>query len=223
MLNLHRKVKEKYPTIKFGIMIMKNIPLQDPPATEFNQAKKQVELEIRKSFAALDKKQMRELPPFSYYHKYYKNFKKTYHVLHQCESIATGSRTLPKGPPLVQAMFMAEIKNQLLTAGYDYSALQAPFHVTLSDGKNSFEGMGRQNRVPPKSDILFSTDKTTLGSIICGPDHENRIQHTTTNTLFAIYGVPGIAADQMDNHFKDIAEFVRLLAPGAEIHETNIQ
>jgi len=197
-------------------MIMKGVTQKDP-TPDFIRAKLELETAIRQRFSGVDRKEMRALFPFTQYHDYYKKFKKSYHVLHQCESIATGSRTLPAGAPLVQAMFMAEIKNQLLTAGYDRRNLARPFRVGLADGATSFAGMGQKECRPPAGDILFSSEHTLLGSIICGPDNDHRIRATTTEVLFAVYGVPGITAEHIERHFADIANLVRLIDPRAEV------
>lgn len=222
MLHISHMVREHYPGIKFGIMTMGGISVQNS-TPDLQNAKTELEIVIRDNFSGLDKKKLRTISPFSDYHAYYKRFKKTYHVLHQCESIASGKRTLPNGAPLVQAMFMAEIKNQLLTAGYDSTNLQPQFNVQLADGESSFNGMGMKNCTPPENDILFSSNQTQLGSIICGPNHEHRIQPVTTNVLFAIYGVPGITAKQMENHFEDIRSFVSLISSEATTLDMSIQ
>lgn len=221
MLKIDKEVKEQYPGTKFGIMIIKECVEQSNAAME--TARKNLETSIQEQFSGKDKSQMRAIAPFSDYHTYYKRFRKTYHVLQQCESIASGKKQVPTGITLVQPMFMAEIKNQLLTAGYDCSALQPQFHVQLADGKTEFKGMGMTARTPPKADIVFACGKTILGSIICGPDHEHRIQKNTKDVLFAIYGVPGITALQMEAHFEDIRKYVHLITPDAIIQDIEIQ
>ena len=60
------------------------------------------------------------------YDTYYKRFKKTYHVQLQLESIVFKGKSIPSVAALVEAMFMAEIKNMLLTAGHDLEACRCP-------------------------------------------------------------------------------------------------
>jgi len=221
MLKLESGVAAKYPTTTFGILRMRSIGSQDPPP-EFRRRQDELEAAVRERFTGMDKKEMRLLRPFSDYHSYYRNFKKTYHVLHQCESIASGRRSLPGGPPLVQAMFMAEIGNRLLTAGYDCSDLRGPFTVRLAGGNTRFLGMGERVCTVPENDILFAMGQTVLGSIICGPDHEHRIRSATTDVLFAVYGVPGISAGEVRRHLEDIGSLVQILDPGAKIDGLSI-
>ncbi len=214
MLKISDEVKTVYPGVQFGIMVMDS--LENPPSNPgLKTAKTKLEEDLQKQFGGMDKKKLREHKPISDYHNYYKRFKKTYHVLHQLESIANKKRSIPDIAPLVEAMFMAEVKNQLLTAGYDYSNLTGPFNVSLADGTTSFEGIGKNNKKPPQNDILFSDSTQNLGSIICGPNHANRITKATTHVLFAIYGVPGLTTVQMEDHFKSIEIYVRLVFPTA--------
>ncbi len=220
MLQIDKAVKEQYPDTTFGIMIMTECVAVTSVALE--PARSDLETSLQERFSGLDKSQMRAISPFSDYHNYYKRFRKTFHVLQQCESIASRKKQIPNGVPLVQSMFMAELKNQILTAGYDCSTLHHPFHVQLADGETGFNGMGKATRTPPKDDIIFTCDQKILGSIICGPDHEHRIQKSTNHVLFAAYGVPGISTLQIETHFQDISNFVRLSAPDTTIQDIDI-
>jgi len=221
MLRMEKEVAAKYPTTTFGILRMKGIRIQDP-LPEFRQRQNELERVLRERFFGMDKKTMRLLRPFSDYHAYYRKFNKTYHVLHQCESIASGKRSLPGGPPLVQAMFLAEIANRLLTAGYDCSELRGPFTVRLAGDNERFLGMGERACSVPENDILLAMDRIVLGSIICGPDHEHRIRSATADVLFAVYGVPGITAEELHRHLEEIGALVRLLDPAAEIDSLSV-
>ncbi len=218
MLQIDNAVNIEYQGTKFGIMVVEGIKIQGS-LTRLNEEKNEIEVSLQNEFAGKSKQELRSLPVFSEYHTYYKRFKKTYHVLHQLESVANKKRSLPNGNPVVQAMFMAEVKNWILTAGYDLKGLESRFMVQLADGESSFVGMGNQQRTPPLNDILFKSSDKMLGSIICGPDHSHRIVENTSDALFAAYGVPGINSSQIEKHFNDIAAFVQLFSPDAEIKD----
>lgn len=221
MLTIDAKVRQKYPGIQFGVMTIGNVKVPQP-GNDFLLSKKRLEADIQSRYRDMTKKQMRQLQPFCHYHAYYKKFKKTYHVLHQCESIASGNRSLPNGPFPVQAMFMAEIKNQLLTAGYDRRTHDQTLTVRLADGLTGFEGLGKKKQLPPRDDIILSTGEFTLGSIICGPDNQHRITEESTELMFAIYGVPGITHRQMEMHFADIENFILSSAKKAAVKAVEI-
>ena len=59
----------------------------------------------------------------------------------QLESVALKNRNLPRISALVSAMFAAELKNQLLTAGHDISKLQRPVVLNIATGNESYTGM----------------------------------------------------------------------------------
>ncbi len=215
MLQIEKQAQEIYPDLHFGLMVMREV--QNPPAnSSLVEAKKKLEDELQKQFSGQDKKDLRQNRPISDYHSYYKKFKKTYHVLHQLESIANNKRSIPDSSALVSAMFMAEVQNQLLTAGYDLASLNGPFKVHLADGESSFEGMGKKLQTPPKNDLVFSDTQKDLGSIICGPNHVDRISSKTTDVVFVVYGVPGVSEEQIANHLSAIKDFVKLVSPAAK-------
>jgi len=60
----------------------------------------------------------------------------TYHVLPQIEAVIN-SKTIPSGSPLVEAMFMTELTNMLLTAGHDLDKIEVPLSLKVSNGGES--------------------------------------------------------------------------------------
>ncbi len=216
MLTVTESVKEKYPDLLFGIMVMSQV--HNPKSHEsLNQAKRDLENQLRNQYPGADRLSLRSQGPLHDYHNFYKKFKKSYYVQHQLESILLKGKSLPDVAALVETMFMAEIKNQLLTAGLDFDLLGSEVHIELSDGQKEFEVMGERLCRPPKNDIIFAAGEDILGTIICGPDHAHRITPSTTHALFAIYGVPGITEEQMLGHFSDIARYVSIVSPDANV------
>ncbi len=141
---------------------------------------------------------------------------------HQLETIVLKNKDLPNVAALVESMFMAEVKNLLLTAGYDFNTVSENVYVKLADGNASFEGIGNKTKTPPQNDILFTDSNGILGSIICGPDHKSRITSQTTKALFVIYGVPGITYIQIKEHLEDIETNVKVLAPDSFVSHISI-
>ena len=92
----------------------------------------EIESEIRNNFSETRRASIRKLPAVQAYTAYYRKFKKTYHVQLQIESVALKNKSLPRISALVSAMFAAELKNQLLTAGHDMSTIQLPLVLDLS-------------------------------------------------------------------------------------------
>lgn len=59
----------------------------------------------------------------------------------QLESILKG-KGIPSVQHLVEAMFMAELKNAILTAGHDLDKLSLPLRAQVCSGAESFVAMG---------------------------------------------------------------------------------
>jgi DNA/RNA-binding domain of Phe-tRNA-synthetase-like protein len=74
-------------------------------------------------------------PVLRAYVEYYRARGKTYHVKAQRESVALKRKPIPRRAALVEAMFVAELANLVLTAGHDLDALETPLRVGVtSDG-----------------------------------------------------------------------------------------
>ena len=93
--------------------------------------------------------------PSKTYVNYYKRFKKTYHVLLQLESIVLKKKSIPNVAPLVETMFMAELKNLLLTAGHDMDAVRLPIMVDLSQGNERYILLNGQEKELAPGDICL--------------------------------------------------------------------
>jgi DNA/RNA-binding domain of Phe-tRNA-synthetase-like protein len=67
-----------------------------------------------------------------------------------------------------------------------------------------------------QGDMMFTDDKGIISSIVYGPDQRTRITPGTRHALFTIYGTPGITADAIRQHLRDIERYARVIAPDAE-------
>ena len=221
MLTIDRNLNSQYPHLPFGIMIMNHV--QNPKIhSRLEEEKATLEKSLTHRYGPLSRTDLKTQSPLNIYNDFYKSHKKTYHVQLQLESIVHKNKSFPKVAALVEAMFMAEIKNQLLTAGYDYDTLSAPLVVHGATEGITYMGMGNQEKKPPQNDIILSDQNGILGSVLCGPNHMCRITDQTTKILFAVYGLPGISHEQIKAHFEDIAHYVRLIASEAVVEELHI-
>ncbi len=103
---------------KVGILVVENVHGSSSDAL-LNE-KRTVELEIRTAYQSMSRGEIKRIHPMDAYVEYYRKFGYSYHVLQQLESVVKG-REIPGVIPLVTAMFMAELKNMILTVGHDLS------------------------------------------------------------------------------------------------------
>jgi DNA/RNA-binding domain of Phe-tRNA-synthetase-like protein len=173
-----------------------------------------LEAELRARFS--DRQELRALETLQTYKAYYKRFKKTYHVQMQLESVALKGKPIPSVAALVEAMFIAELRNQLLTAGHDLDVVQPRVKVDVAQGDEQYVRINGQEQVLKKGDMFIADTEGILSSIIYGPDRRTQIRPETQRALFTVYGVPGITEQAMLQHLQDIEANVRLVAPEAE-------
>ena len=94
------------------------------------------------------KLQSEHLPVMQAYKAYYKQFKKTYHVQQQVESIV--SERHDQSPALrrwLKPCLWRNLKNMLLTAGHDLDELTAPISIDVADGSEVYTRINGQEQI----------------------------------------------------------------------------
>src|SRR5512136_1116527 len=125
--------KSAFPGAYAGVLVMKDV-VNPASHAGLENRKEMLMDELRSRYGRLDRNQLEKLPCLQVYEAYYKRFKKTYHVQLQLESIVFKGKSLPSVAALVEAMFMAEVRNMLLTAGHDLDVLQYPIRLEVTKG-----------------------------------------------------------------------------------------
>jgi DNA/RNA-binding domain of Phe-tRNA-synthetase-like protein len=180
---------------------------QESPALE--AAKRRLEERLRAAAEADGKTVLRA------YADYYRARGKTYHVKAQRESIARKGKPIPRRAALVEAMFMAELRNLILTAGHDLDALATPLRADVGRGDERYVLLGGAEATAKAGDMLMSDDGGVVSSVLVGPDRRTRITDGTRRVLFAVYAPPGVGEDAVRSHLGDIEANVVLVAPEA--------
>jgi DNA/RNA-binding domain of Phe-tRNA-synthetase-like protein len=151
------------------------------------------------------------------YHAFYKRFKKTYHVQLQLESIVLKGKSIPRVAALVEAMFMAELKDLLLTAGHDLEKVRQPVGIQVAGSGERFVRMNGQEQELKAGDMYIADTEGVLSSVIYGPARRAQIRPETRQVLFTVYAPPGISADAVREHLEGMQANVQLVTPGAEL------
>jgi DNA/RNA-binding domain of Phe-tRNA-synthetase-like protein len=206
--------KQTYPGAFVGVLVMRQVTNPDNHP-ELDTRKDEIEAELRQRFEGYDRPALRAEPVLQTYYNYYKRFKKTYHVQGQLESILWKDKSIPRVAALVEAMFMAELQDQLLTSGHDLDLVQPPVGVDSASGVERFIGI-RGNEIQLKANDMFIADaEGVISSVIYGPDKRTSINENTTAVLFTVYAPPGIAETAVRAHLDHIETYVRLISPEA--------
>ncbi len=214
MLTISDDWKKSYPDGHVGILAMKNVANPDHH-TGLHRAKEDLEADLRSLFT--DPAKLKTLQPIKAYTAYYKRFKKTYHVLQQLESVVFKGKPIPKVAALVEAMFMEELRNMLLTAGHDLDLIDPPLVLDVAKGNEKYVRINGQEQVLKPGDMMIADAQTVISSVIYGPDRRTRIMPSTRRALFTTYGVPGVSKQEVLQHLQGIEANVRIISPDATV------
>jgi DNA/RNA-binding domain of Phe-tRNA-synthetase-like protein len=204
-----------YPQAYCGVVAFRNVR---NPAEHIGLEERKDELrrELITRYSDRTREDLKCIDEIRAYVRYYRNFKKTYHVLLQLETVVLKGRDLPPTSALVKTMFMVELKNLLLTAAHDLDALIPPLKIDVSEGNESYVLLNGAEQVLKSGDMMIADGDGVISSIIYGPDSRSRITSETRNALYTVYAPQGIGEDQVRNHMRDIEDYVSLFSSDAE-------
>lgn len=213
--------KSVYRDAHAGVLVMRDVT-NPAEHSELEQRKSELEEQLRAQFAGQDRAALSSHPILQAYNAYYKRFKKSYHVQLQLESIAWKGKSIPSVSSLVESMFMAEVKNMLLTAGHDLDALELPLALDVSRGTETYTLMRGDDQVLKTDDMFISDRKGVISSIIYGPDQRTQITPATRNVVFTVYAPAGIGEPPVQRHLEDIRDYVMIVVPQAQVETIRV-
>jgi len=205
-----------FPQAHVGVLVMHDV-VNPARHADLDHEKELLEDQLRERFAGQTRGDLDQLPVLQAYAAYYKRFKKTYHVQLQLESIVFKGKSIPSVAALVEAMFMAEVTNMLLTAGHDLDALQLPVRLDVSRGDEIYTVMRGQPQQLKPGDMFIADRAGIISNILYGPDQRTQIQPATRNVMFTVYAPDGISEQVVLDHLHDIERYVQMVAPESSV------
>jgi DNA/RNA-binding domain of Phe-tRNA-synthetase-like protein len=205
------------PGASFGVLALSGV--RNPGAHPAMAAEaERLERELRERFGSLDQAALRATPPLPAYAAWYKRFGQRYHVMMQLESVAQKGKAIPRVAALVEAMFVAELRTLVLTAGHDLDAAALPVVLGVDGAgrEERYATLGGKDAAVKPGDMVTRDGGGVLSAIVTGPSDRARITPETNAALFVAYGPPGVGTDLVEAHLDEIERLVRLVAPGAE-------
>jgi DNA/RNA-binding domain of Phe-tRNA-synthetase-like protein len=192
--------------------------LNTPPDRAGWQALREEETSaFRSAWALYDRKNAVLRPPLNAYAGYYRQFKKTYPVLLQMESVLLKGRSIQSSSLAVETMFMAEVKHGLLVAGHDLEKLSGGYTLNLARGGENFTMVAGQARTLKTDDLYMADGDRILSSILEGQDYYTRLTEHSAGALYCVYGVGGVTAAHMEDFFMDLARYTQSAFPAAQV------
>jgi DNA/RNA-binding domain of Phe-tRNA-synthetase-like protein len=158
-------------------------------------------------------------PVLRAYVDYYRERGKTYHLKAQRESVARKGKPIPRRAVLVEAMFMAELANLVLTAGHDLDVLEPPLRAGVTADGARYVLLGGAEAVLERGDMMMADGAGIVSSILRGPDQRTQITRQTRSVLFAVYAPTGVGEHVVRAHLEHVRANVELVAPEAQTVE----
>jgi len=216
MIKILPAVKEVHPNSIFGIMVAQGV--HNTADRSRMDILKNTEIDrIKTKYKEYERKTVSSREPICHYVAYYKKFKKTYPVLLQLESILLKDKGIPNAGMPVEAMFLAEVDNQLLTAGHDLNQINGNLTMNIATGTENYRGISGKDQQLTKNDLFLSDGSGILSSVLNGPDYRTRITNATRNALYFVYGVDGVTREQIRQHLENIRHYLLSAIPDVEI------
>ena len=131
------------------------------------------------------------------------------------EQVAVKGKPIPGRAALVEAMFMAELENLVLTAGHDISKLVPPVRVDGTRDGDHYVLMNGSERELEAGDMMMADGEGIISSVLYGPDQRTSITPETEEVLFAVYAPVGVGEAAVRDHLDDIRANVMLVSPDA--------
>lgn len=208
--------REAHPGAAVGVLAMRGA--RNPASHDgLNALAGELERDLRDRYGEAERQELRATPPLPAYAAYYKRWGQRYHVAMQLESVAQKGKSVPRVAALVEAMFIAELRNLLLTAGHDLDALVLPVRLGVGQGEAFSAPSGAEMAVKPGDMVIADAEGYVLSAIVTGPSAVARIGPETTAALFYAYAPPGIDPALVAAHLDEIEGNVRLISPETEV------
>jgi DNA/RNA-binding domain of Phe-tRNA-synthetase-like protein len=221
MFQVSEAWKTKFPTAHAGVLVLREV-INPPRHAGLDEQKSSLEKQLRIRFAGQERADIVQQPVMQAYDAYYREFKKTYHVQLQLESILFKGKAIPSVAALVEAMFMAEMDNLLLTAGHDLDVLQLPVSLDVAGESERYTVLRGVEQETKAGDMLIRDGAGIISSILYGPDQRTQISARTKNVLFTVYAPAGIDEPTILEHLLTIQKNVLIIAPRAKVEMLSV-
>ena len=203
-LKINTGAKLAYPDLKVSV-----VEVSFADELKFNQEiiglKKKLESKVRGDY-----KNPENLARVIKYNLFYKKFGSKVPMEFQIKSVLN-NKEIPMMHPALTCMFMAELKNIILTAGHDLDKLEADaIEVLRSNGTEEYTKINEKAQKLKNNDIFAIDGTGVISSVLYGPDSRTKITAETKNFLFMCYSF-GLNNEEIESHMNDILSYLRIL------------
>jgi len=198
-INLTESLKENYPVSIFGNMIIRDVPNSKRNET-LEERKRSLEREIKEKYADVNKDKM-----IHYYNTYFKMWSKMYPIEYQIKTLKDGGK-FPQVSVIVDCMFIAELKNKILTSGHDLDEIKGDLTFDIAQGGEEYLKINGQKQELKKNDVFLKDNEGILASILFGPARRTSISLKTKNALFFAWSPYTLDKEIIRSHLNEISQ-----------------
>jgi DNA/RNA-binding domain of Phe-tRNA-synthetase-like protein len=207
-----------HPGAVIGLLELSGIT-QPKSSPRLDERKRETEARLRDLYQEYTRKDFSVHPVMAAYGRYYRRFNKTYHVQLQVESIVLKNKSLPDVCPLVDAVFISELKTFVLTSGHDAAKLKAPVLIDVSqEGEQIMQMKGAAKDIRAGDMIMRDRDGISC-SILYGQDNRSPISSETSHVLYVAYAPTGVPLEAVETQLQGIEANIRLFSPNAVVEQ----
>lgn len=214
-ISISQDAKLTYPDLKVSIL-----EVRSSQKLQFNENLIEMKRQLENKISEWENPEL--LDHVTKYNSFYKKFSSKVPMEFQIKSVASG-KGIPAFNPILAGMFMAELKNIILTAGHDLDTLGDHIQVQLSEGSEEYTKINGKLQQLKKDDIFATDGNSIISSVLYGPDMRTRITDESNNYLFMCYVPFDISDDELRNHMDDIANYLKVVGNNTlEVGEVKI-
>lgn len=213
--------RRAHPGAAIGFLELSDVD-NTHPSEALETRKRQVEDQLRSTYRGFDRAAFLALPVLAAYKSYYRQFKKTYHIQLQIESIVLHAKGLPTVSPLVDCNFVAEMETFVLTAGHDVGRLREPVLIDVSREGDTMAQMQGGIKAIRAGDMVMRDREGISCSILYGQDSRSPISPGTSHVLFVSYAPPGVPPELVTTHHQTIETYVRLFSASCRREQNRV-
>jgi len=211
----------EHPRAVIGLLELSSVE-NDKKSLLLDNRKRGTKAQLIRRYGKISRQELVSLPVMSAYKKYYKQFKKTYHVQLQVESIAQKGKKLPNVSPLVDSNFIAEVETFILTAGHDVAKLCGEIVIDVSREGDHITQMNGFSKSIHAGDMIMRDEEGISCSILYGQDNRSPITPETEHVLYVAYAPSGVSGDAVEMQLQKIEENVRFFSPKAIVEQNRL-
>jgi DNA/RNA-binding domain of Phe-tRNA-synthetase-like protein len=185
--------------------------------------KRDLEASLRDRWGTATKQELLADPVLAAYQAYDQRFGQNYHVAMQIRSIAQHGKAIPDRNPLIEAMFMTELKTGVLAAAQDSDAIRLPITIDSAQGTEAYVRYdGVAERCRPGDQVMIDADGNVLTSIAQGPTAFGLVGPATSAVCYCFYFPVGVDDAVIEEALAYLDVAVRTACPGAQQTGTEI-